>query len=209
MQTAMHTIVQFFHDHNKSIQDIEKEAFAPRALLIKKLCDNYRKDPEEGDTIIAGDITGKGGNISFYTMESLSSRSDKDECRNHFKANTSRSVLIEPVDYPEIEPYNRQAPYYTGLAYSKYEVPIKTEIFTIYTQIGEYRTNLYTSFDEYHYNNFWLSVTFGLAIKQENISKFLEELSIILNIFGYSPEVMQEIISFEEKTRTPYQNNSK
>lgn len=203
MSILLPVMEQFFHDHIISSQDGEKKTFAPGAVLIKKLCDNYRKDPEEGDTIIAGDITGKGGNITFYTLESLSSRSYEDECRNHFKANTARSVLIEPAGYPRIEPYNRQSPYYTGLSYSSYEVPIKTDIFTVYTQISEYRTSLHTSFDEYHYNNFWFSVAFGLAIQQENISKFLEEFGIILNIFGYSPEVMQEIITFEERTRTP------
>jgi len=204
MQTETPSLIQIFHDHGESVQEIEKELFTSKALLINKLCDNYRKDPEKGDIIIAGDITGKGGNIHFYTMESLSPKAQEDECRNHFKAYVSRSILVEPVDYPYIEPYNRQSPYYIGLGYAQFKVLIKTKIFTVYTQIGKYRTNLYTSFDEYYYNNFWLSITFGLAIKQENISKFLKEFGIILNIFGYSKEIMQEIISFEKRTRTSY-----
>lgn len=198
---VMPTMIQFFHDHITASDEVKTEDFTPRAALIQKLCDNYRKNPEENDIIISGELTGNGGNITFYNMLSLSSRSNENECRNHFKATVARSVLIEPVGYPAVEPYNRQSPYYLPLGSGQFAVATTTNVFNVYKQIGEYRTNLFTSFDEYHYNNYWLSVTFGLAIERERIAEFLIELHIILEPFGYSSEVMEAIISFEESTR--------
>ena len=202
MQTVMPTMLQFFHDHIASSEETNPELFSTCAELISSLCKTYRKDPEKVDIIISGDLTGKGGNLHFYTMESLSARYTENECRNHFKATFARSILIEPAGYPEIEPYNRQSPYYIGLGYTQFKIPIKTDLFTVYTQIGDYRTSLFTSFDEYSYNNYWLSVTFGLVIKEEDISSFLTKLGIILRPFGYSAEIIFTIINFEERTRT-------
>ena len=201
MSEVNSVVDQFFFDKSISFNSDVENDMAVRAALIKKLCDTYRKDPEKGDIIIDADLTAQGGTIHFYTLEELKARSTEDECRNHFRAARSRSVLIEPTGYPTIEPYNRQSPYYLGLGYSRLSVALSTEHFVMYLQKGDYETGLFTSFDEYSYNNFWQSVTFGLAIKNEDISNFLTELGIIMRPFGYCESLINMLISFEKETR--------
>ena len=195
------SLLQFFADHVIGCDNVDESTFTLRAALVKELCSKYRKEPVEDSVIISGELAGNGGNITFYKLRSLHSRSNKDECRNYFKASAARSTLIEPINYPNIEPYDRQSPYYLPLSSHQLNLVTTTNIYKVYTQIGNYATNTFTSFDEYYFNNYWLSLTIGLAICEDDISQFLTTLGKLLEPFGYSSEIIRSIILFEEYTR--------
>lgn len=187
---------QFMLDHCVASYNVSKPEFKVRAKMLKLLCDKYRKEPEPGDTLISAELTLNGGSFNFHVMEELTHASKENECRHHFLAASSKSVLIEPLDYPNIEPYNRQSPYYTGLGYAQYEEPVSSETLRVYIQKGNYKTSMYTSFDEYHFNDFWSNVTIGLAIKKEDIESFLLKLGKVLN---FDIIIMEQIINLSEK----------
>ncbi len=154
---------------------------------IKTLLDKIRKLPEPGDLIICGSVGCNGGSIELLQLTKLESRSELYGRRNHIVANSLNSILIEPIDYPHIEPYDRQPPYYIGLSYHDL-IKHVTDRLSIYTQItpSSVERNVHTSFDEFYYNNFWKTLTFGLAIERADISQFISNL---FEKLGYDQKV--------------------
>jgi hypothetical protein len=194
-------INQFVLDHN--VGSISRNIDMDNVnLLVKNLCDSVRKSPEPADIVISSEMTPNGGNIKFYQIVKLESKSETDERRNYFDARSVDFVLIEPIGYPEIEPYNRQSPFYIGLSYSKLNKH-QTDAFSVYTRILTEKPlcQVRASFDEFYYNDFWKSIRFGLAIEREKVGQFLFSF---LKLMGFSEDVANVVDVFAEEVISTY-----
>lgn len=193
-------INQFILDHN--VGAISRTIDMDNVnLLVKDLCDSVRKSPEPADVVISSEMTPNGGNIAFYQIIKPESRSETNE-RHYFEARSIDYVLIEPVGYPEIEPYNRQSPFYIGSSYSRLNKH-HIDAFSVYTGIlTENPIHLiHASFDEFEYNDFWKFVRFGLAIEREKVGQFLFSF---LKLMGFSEDVANVVDVFAEEVINTY-----
>lgn len=190
------TMNQFFLDANvgaiRCVVDMDKAQ-----ACVKDLLDSKRKSPEPGDLIVSFDITQNGGTISFYQMRRRDSVSESIERRNHFNARSSACLLIEPNGYPEIEPYNRQSPYYIGFGYRSLDKHV-TDIFSIYTlkELFDGNRDIYASFDEFYYNPFWKSIRCGLIVEKSDLNELFTKL---FSIIGFENDVLNVVLNDAER----------
>lgn len=175
-------ITQFFHDSTIGAGEKNEQFDSSIADRVKKLCSLHDKysDWKPGMIVVSCDIASGGGHIDFYEINSLKEKDSGIEHRVYGDFSAYCSVLIEPLGYPEIEPYNRQSPYYIGCSYgdlTKYA----TESFNVYVAKDGFRkANLFTSFDEFYWNDYWKNIRFGVVLNKEDVADFIKLLFMLL-----------------------------
>lgn len=80
------------------------------ASALNGICDKYRKTGMSGMFVVTGELTANGGNIHIYGVKEL--QSNKETSLTYGDFNSERCILIEPKDYPRVEPFNRQTKHF-------------------------------------------------------------------------------------------------
>ena len=121
-------------------------------VLLKKELEKFNNIPEKGMYAIGFKMTSSGGSIGVLDIDSIG---EKDGERRHGEFNTNFYVLVEHREYGNIEPYNRQSPFYVPKSYAnmKYEFHEHGDYMVYRSKRNTCR--LFTSLDEDMFNNFW------------------------------------------------------
>lgn len=171
--------------------------FDVEANNIKKLLECMRKHPEPGDVVIKGKLSPNGGNLEILQIVKCGLVETTDS-GDYLHSRYSNPILVEPVNYPYVEPYNRQSPFYIGYSYASL-TKHTTDKFSVYTTALcpiEQRNNqaqIIISLNDFSYNEYWKTVGFGLAIDRDNVDEFLTTL---IRIIGYGDDVSNIVTKY-------------
>jgi len=192
-------VPQFYQDHILGAVNNVSADMDVINIRLREFIDSKRRSFEPDGIVITSSMTLNGGTISFYHLDTLENQSDKDEERSYFNAVLLGHVLIEPLKYPETEPYNRQPPYYIGCRYSQLD-KVATDKFSVYTSTLNTGKSLCiltpTSFSEFYYNDFWKSIQFSLAIDKNDIIEFV---TVFLNMMNFDKRVLDIVTTYAER----------
>jgi hypothetical protein len=142
-------------------------------IIVKEFTSNY----DNGNLFISCDLSLNGGNIQTILLKNID---DKDIGEIKYKNRMdiegySFDVLIEPVGFKHIEPYNRMTPYYLQLQYS--DLNIETcDKFNVYPVKDIRCYSIYKTMNNFNFNSFWKYISFETIIKLENSQKFFASI---------------------------------
>lgn len=156
---------------------------------IKFLIAKYQTTEfDKGSSLLSVNFSGNGG---VFEITQITETEADDDLKVDFstKDNIYKSVigneksfLIEPFYYPDIQPYNRQEPYYLSRRFSDLEKKSFKQ-FNLYTLIpGKYISRIYKRLDNYLFNDFWNTVSFDLVVKNSDVLGFVGEFITIFNM---------------------------
>lgn len=138
----------------QSAYDCKKSTDRPQIdyVLLKEELAKFNQYPDKGMYAVSFKMTSSGGSINVLGIE----RIDKlEDGRRYGEFNSDYHVLVEPKGYGDIEPYNRQPPFYVPKSYAimKHEF-YEHGNFMVYK--SEPRTaRIFTCVDEYYFNSVW------------------------------------------------------
>jgi len=183
----LETVHQFFMDgkigqSNKELV-LDQEVADKTEDLIKKY---QTKTFEKGIVVINANFSANGGTFYITRLNTV----DEDEAgildfdveNNVYKGlyGREKGFMIEPFDYPHVEPYNRQQPYY----FTDYDSLDKKEFtkFNLYLlkkRDWDFRTH--RRLDKFDYNYIWHTIKFDMLLEEVNLKEFI---SSFLNFYN-------------------------
>jgi hypothetical protein len=179
------TLQQLIRDNKKNIEEGSVVSFT--WPLIKELVDKYKKSELfHGDTVINVEM-GFYGSIAIRNVKTAKQpglQLIKYESGNYdyVGAELEAEQVILFTDDSDVEPFNRQGPFYVPYSF-KNLTPMdnngldkKYRVFS-YFQSG---SNLNWAIPGFKYNEVWKIVTFGICLDRDKAEEFVRRLLILI-----------------------------
>lgn len=152
--------------------------------LLSELVDKYKKQPEKGDSIITADFGLLGSVIvrNITEIEEDSILKYEPGSYDYISIQYSKIRKILWTDYNDTEPYNRQSGLYCdGATFDWLGKPVKElEDYREFDKSVDANCNLSFGIWGFSWNSYYKTVSFGLAIKTEDVDVFLSTLRQII-----------------------------
>lgn len=192
----LETVHQFFMDGN--IGQSNKEFILDQEVANKteELIRKYQiKNFEKGTVVISSNFSANGGTFRIIRLSEVEERDagiiDFDIESSVFKGliGNEKGFMIEPYDYPHIEPYNRQQPYY----FTSYDALDKKEFtkFNLYLQKKrDWDSRIHTRLDKFYYNDYWNTIRFDMLVSENDLKEFIGEFLALYNMIDMNEEIL-------------------
>lgn len=175
---------QIFHDNRKNAEEGSVVSFT--WPLIKELVDNYKKSQlSHGDTVIDVEM-GFYGSISIRNIKTAKQPGlqlkYKSGSYDYVGAELEAEQVILFTDDSDVEPFNRQSPFYVPYSF-KSLTPMENNgldkryrVFSYFQSNG----NLSWSIPGFKYNEVWETVRFGICLDRDKAEEFVRRLLILI-----------------------------
>lgn len=188
-------MTQFFNDGKKGMSgtfNLDENVANKTKILIDKLSSD---DIKSGNICVNCNFSSNGGTFTLvflnketkYTKANLKNESIYTEIRGKEKG-----VLIEPLDYGKIEPYNRQQPFYFPYPYDRLN-KIEFSNFKLFTSPTQKNGGFSTRFDPFYYNDFWKTISFSMFIEPDKVEQFFNQFFILYRMENMTEKIIHYI----------------
>lgn len=180
-EKELKVVGQFLKDNseNKGNEKLQSEQ-------IKEIVNYFKlKKIENGDCLVKMEMSNAGGHMTVYQIEELESYGDWKNYGDYigFKGQNT-TFLIESPEYgsKSIEPYNRQSGFYIPYSFNDLSKEI-IEKWNVYSVT--HSENIAMPTRDFYYNDFWNDVSFCIAVKSNEILKFINGIMPMFDIMPY------------------------
>ena len=192
----LETVHQFFMDGK--IGQGNKEFILDQDIADKteQLIQKYQtKKFEKGIVVINANFSANGG--TFYITKLSTVEDDEvgildfDVENNVYKGlyGNEKGFMIEPFDYPNIEPYDRQQPYY----FTDYNSLDKKEFakFNLYLlKKRDWDSRTHRRLDKFDYNYVWNTVKFDMLLEERYLLEFINSFLNLYNMKDMKTDIL-------------------
>jgi len=192
----LETVHQFFMDGKIGQSNKEFILDQETADKTEKLIKSYQtKNFEKGIVVINANFSANGGTFYITKINTVDEDQvgilDFDIENNVFKGlyGNEKGFMIEPFDYPNVEPYNRQQPYY----FTDYNSLDKKEFakFNLYLlKKRDWDSRTHRRLDKFDYNYIWHTVKFDMLIEENVFIEFIGEFLSLYNMGNMKKDVL-------------------
>ena len=192
----LETVHQFFMDGK--IGQSNKEFILDQEVADKteKLIQKYQtKKFEKGIIVINANFSANGGTFYITKLNAVDGDEegilDFDVENNIYKGlyGNEKGFMIEPFNYPNVEPYNRQQPYY----FTDYNSLDKKEFekFNLYLlKKRDWDSRTHKRLDKFDYNYIWHTISFDMLIEENVFREFIGEFLSLYNMGNMKKDVL-------------------
>lgn len=191
-------VQQFFMDGKMGQSNkefiLDQEVADKTEKLIQK---HQTKNFQTGVVVINANFSANGGAFRITKLSTV----DEDQAgildfdvENYIYKSllgNEKGFMIEPSDYPHIEPYNRQQPYYfTDYASLDKKEFAKFNLYLLKKRDWESRTH--RRLDKFDYNYCWNTIKFDMLIEEKDLKEFLNEFLSLYNM----PDLCSDVLNY-------------
>jgi hypothetical protein len=191
----LETVDQFFSDGAKASAN-------PKVILDDELSEkteqliinNLTKEFKKGNIHIDCHFSGNGGTFRFTKLTEVEKEVSVDlyEQDSQYLDSDGKEIgfLIEPHDYGNVEPYNRQEPYYFN-GYASLD-KIEGNTFNLFLiKKTDFSGGSCKRWNKYHYNNYWKMNNFDMLIEEPKLPIFLTEFLTLYGMSDLLPKILE------------------